>query len=164
VTMEAVAERAGVGKPTVYRLFADRHEVAMAALMDSDDVEQSRSGMPSIAKNPLRRWRQQLHQIVDRLGTSTGRHVASMIAAADRESEMAKAFRNHFVLARRAEGKALLLQAIDAGEIRSDVNLDVALDMMYGPLFFRLLLGHAALDAAFVDQLLAHVVRGLGSQ
>src|SRR5690349_1217514 len=38
VTMEAVAERAGVGKPTLYRSWPDRHAVAMAALM-ADDAE-----------------------------------------------------------------------------------------------------------------------------
>src|SRR6187549_231991 len=38
VTMEAVAARAGVGKPTVYRWWPDRHAVAMAALMEGDEA------------------------------------------------------------------------------------------------------------------------------
>ena len=36
VTMEGVAARAGVGKPTVYRWWPDRHAVAMAALMEGE--------------------------------------------------------------------------------------------------------------------------------
>jgi AcrR family transcriptional regulator len=165
VTMEAVAERAGVGKPTVYRWFADRHAVAMAALMaiDDDAYIASSGKLIAISQSPIRMLRKQLHSIVARFATSSGRHVASMIAAADRESEMAKAFRNHFVLTRRTEGRTLLQQAISVGDVRKDINIEVVLDAIYGPLFFRLLLGHAPLDAAFVDKLLHELIHGIGA-
>jgi AcrR family transcriptional regulator len=159
VTMEAVADRAGVGKPTVYRWWPDRHAVAMAALMDTDRAS------VRVAANPraLTALQKELVRIAERFATPTGRHVATMIAAADRDSELSKSFRNHFVLARRAEGKALLIQAIRQGEIRRGVALEVALDMLYGALFFRLLMGHAPLDAAFARRLLSEVLRGLKS-
>src|SRR6187549_1997869 len=98
VTMEAVAARAGVGKPTVYRWWPDRHAVAMAALMESETRERAVGKSDSA----LAGLRSQLRAISKRFATSTGRHVTSMIAAADSESELSKAFRNHFVLARRA--------------------------------------------------------------
>jgi hypothetical protein len=84
-----------------------------------------------------------------------------MIAASDVETEFSKAFRNHFVLARRAEGRVLLEQAIREGDVRSDLDIEVALDLLYGPLFFRLLMGHAPLDASFTDEVLSHALRGL---
>jgi hypothetical protein len=103
----------------------------------------------------------QLDAIVERFSTASGRHITTMIAAADPSTELAKAFRNHFVLARRAEGRALLTQAIDEGELRDDVDLEVALDLLYGPLFFRLLMGHAPLDHAFTTAVLRHALSGL---
>ena len=157
VTMEAVAARARVGKPTVYRWWPDRHAVAMAALMDTgagEDVEAS--GRSAIAA-----LRAQLRAVAKRFATSTGRHVTSMLAASDPESELSKAFRNHFVLARRAEGKALLERAKANREVRRDVDVEVALDLLYGPLFFRLLMGHAALDESFMDKVLDAAVRGM---
>lgn len=158
VTMEAVAARAGVGKPTVYRWWPDRHAVAMAALMAKETHERERSS-PSSALSALR---EQLHAIARRFATSTGRHVTSMIASADTESELGRAFRNHFVLARRAEGKAWLERAIEEGTLRTELDLDVALDLLYGPLFFRLLMGHAPLDQAFVDRVLDDALLGIG--
>jgi AcrR family transcriptional regulator len=166
LTMEGVAARAGVGKPTVYRWWPDRHAVAMAALMDGETRPRRRaSGKARSAGRgtAVAALRQQLRTIAARLGTPAGRHVTNLIAASDAEGELPKVFRNHFVLARRSEGRALLQQAVRAGEVRRDLDLEVALDSIYGPLFFRLLMGHAPLDARFTDRLLRHVLRGLAS-
>lgn len=158
VTMEGVAARAGVGKPTLYRWWPDRHAVTMAALM-SDAEPEATAKQP--AKDAIASLRKQLRNIAERFATREGRHVASLIAASDSDTELSKAFRNHFVLARRQEGHALLQQAIAAGEIRADVDIEVVLDLLYGPLFFRLLMGHAPLDLSFSDRLLQHALHGL---
>jgi AcrR family transcriptional regulator len=158
LTMEGIAARAGVGKPTIYRWWPDRHSVAMAALMESE------SAVPSSGSNnrsPMGALQRQLRKVVSLFATSMGRNVTTMIASADYDSELSKAFRNHFVLARREEGRSLLLQAIDRGELRPDANVEIVLDMIYGALFFRLLMGHAALDGALVKHLLEEALRGL---
>jgi AcrR family transcriptional regulator len=157
VTMEAVAARAGVGKPTVYRWWPDRHAVAMAALMDTPPGE----GVAASGGSAITALRAQLRAVAKRFATSTGRHVTSMLAAADPDSELSKAFRNHFVLARRAEGEAFLERAKANREVRRDLDVEVALDLLYGPLFFRLLIGHAALDESFMDKVLDAAVRGM---
>lgn len=147
--MEAVASLAKVGKPTVYRWWPDRHAVAMAALMEGDDERPRRKR----TQGSLEALRAQLEAIVERFKSPSGRHVAALIAAADANTELSKAFRNHFVLARRDEGLALLKDAVERGELRADLDLEVAVDVVYGPLFFRLLTGHAPLTASFVDRL-----------
>ncbi len=159
LTMEAVAERAGVGKPTVYRWWPNRHAVAMAALMDQ-------AALPKAAvrkRSPLRALEQQLLAVSETLVSRQGRNVTAMIAAADPDTEVAKAFRHHFVLARRSEGKAFLEEAVQAGELRAGLDVEVALDQVYGALFFRVLMGHAGIDAAFVRALVKQVVRGLAA-
>lgn len=157
VTMDSVAARAGVGKPTIYRWWPDRHAVAMAALMDADTAQPAEARK----RSAVAALREQLRTIAARFGTATGRHIASMIAAADRESELSKAFRGHFVLARRSEGRALLKRAVAQQEVRADLNLDVVLDLLYGAIFFRLLMGHAALDGDFVEQLVDETISGM---
>lgn len=157
VTMEGVATRAGVGKPTVYRWWADRHAVAMAALMDAPS-----GTSPGRRRSAVASLREQLRAVASRFSTPTGRHVATMIAASDPDTELSRAFRSHFVLARRAEGRSLLEQAIEQGEIRGDVDLDVVLDLLYGSIFFRLLIGHDRLDERFAERVLHQVLHGLG--
>lgn len=160
LTMEAVAQRAGVGKPTVYRWWPNRHAVAMAALMD-EAPPTARTARR--ARSALKALEQQLLGVADTLASRAGRHVTAIIAAADPDTEVAKAFRHHFVLARRGEGRAWLEQAVQQGELRAGLQLDVALDQIYGALFFRLLLGHAPVDPAFVRALVEQAVRGLAA-
>lgn len=156
VTMEAVAARAGVGKPTVYRWWPDRHAVSMAALMEAQPDARPAKRTRSVAQA----LQQQLIEVAETFTTRTGRNVATIIAAADSSTEISKAFRNHFVLARREEGRRLLAEGVASGELRRDLEIEAALDLLYGPLFFRLLLGHAPLDAAFARQLLRDWLRG----
>ncbi len=84
-----------------------------------------------------------------------------MIAASLGETELAKAFRNQFIAASRAHGRELLERAMRQGELREDLDLEVALDLVYGPIYYRLLVGHAPLDRAFTDAVLDQVLRGL---
>jgi len=157
VTVEGIAQRAGVGKPTIYRYWGNRYEVAMTALMDA-----SASAKPAPrASTPLEALRRQLRHMAELFGSPLGRGVTSILAAADANTEIAKAFRNHFIKARRDEGRAHLEAAIGRGDLRGDVDLELALDLIYGPLFYRLLMGHGALGPAEADVLLDTVVEGL---
>jgi hypothetical protein len=91
----------------------------------------------------------------------TGRSTVVLIAAAQNDSELAKVFRNRFIMKSRDTGRALLLRAIEQGAIRADADLEVALDAIYAPLYFRLSIGHGPLDAAFTDALLDTALEGL---
>jgi AcrR family transcriptional regulator len=160
ITMEGVASRARVGKPTVYRQFNNRYELAMAALLDaSEDIAVSTS-----CGDPLDSLRAQLRSMASLFASATGRNVALMLASGYGETEISKAFRSHFVQARREEGRVLLKRAIEAGQIRSRISVELVLDLIYGPIFYRLMLGHAAIDADFVSRLLDQLLHGMGAR
>jgi AcrR family transcriptional regulator len=160
VTIEAVAARSGVSKPTIYRTWPNAHAVVMAALMESPPAPSAvrRSG------SALAALRRQLRDIARTLASRTGRNVTMMLASADAETELSKAFRHHFILARREEGRQLLASAAAKGELRQDVDVDVTLDLLYGPIFFRILVGHAVADEGFCERLLDQLVGGLATR
>jgi AcrR family transcriptional regulator len=171
VTIEGIAARAGVGKPTIYRTWPNAHAVAMAALMESDDPGESAAAgkrTPEPAPKPNERsssalaaLRTQLHEVARVFSAPLGRSVTLMIAASEQDTELSKAFRNHFILARRNEGRAFLATAMSNGEIRKDLDIDVALDLIYAPVFYRLLIGHAPLTSRFIDDVLNLALQGI---
>ena len=157
VTMEAVAAKAGVGKPTIYREWPNAQSVAMEAFLDTTKPqEQGRK-----RGKALDALRDQLHSIIKTFSTPTGRNTAMMIAAAQNDSELAKIFRNRFIMGRREEGRGILRAAVQARELRLDIDYEVTLDLIYAPLFFRLLIGHGPLDKAYADAIFDAALKGL---
>ncbi len=158
VTVEAVAARAGVGKPTIYRTWPNAYAVAMAALISADGGSVKK--LPP-SKSALTQLKLQLRTVAAVFASRTGRQVTMMIAAAASETELSKSFRNHFILARREEGRSIVARAIGQREIRANINMDVALDMIYGPIFYRLLMGHGSLDGDFTDSVVEQALKGI---
>ena len=158
VTVERIATEAGVGKPTIYRHWPNAQAVAMDAFLEGARVsEGSGQGMA------IPELRRQLAAIAAAFASPAGRSTAAMIAAAQNDSELAKVFRNRFIMRSRETGRALLQRAIAEGTVRVDADLEVALDLVYAPLFFRLLIGHGPLDRAFTDALLDAALEGLST-
>jgi hypothetical protein len=65
------------------------------------------------------------------------------------------------MLQSRQRGRELLERAVETREIAPPADMEVALDLIYAPLYFRLLIGHGCLDGAFTDFLLHMALRGL---
>jgi AcrR family transcriptional regulator len=149
VSIEAVARHAGVGKPTVYRSWPNREALAMAALMASTERVADLRPTASVRDDLV----EQLQQVVRVFATPRGRAVALMVASSESDSELAKAFRNQVMQASRESGRTLLTRAVAEGAIAAATPIDVVLDMVYGAIFYRLLMGHARIDAGFADQL-----------
>jgi AcrR family transcriptional regulator len=159
VTMEAVARISGVGKPTLYRNWRNREELAMAALL-KDGAPKTSVRQTETATTDLLRH---VTRVVAAFANSRGRNAALMVASADPDSELSKAFRNQVMLASREEGKTIVLRGIKEGSLRRNINVDAAVDMIYGPIFYRLLVGHGLVNDAFAQALVTEALRGIAS-
>ncbi len=157
LTMEAVAARAKVGKPTLYRSWPNAQALAMAALIEAapDAPDDDGSG-PAIAA-----LRRQVRFVVEVFASRIGRSAAALVASASRDTEIFKSFRSQVILSSRTAGRALIKQAIGEGHVRPGVDIEAALDAIYGPVFFRVLVGHEGLDEQFADRLMDTVLEGL---
>jgi AcrR family transcriptional regulator len=157
LTVEAVARRARVGKPTIYRYWRNAQELAMAALLSRGDGQTLSEG--GSARCSLRHH---LCEVVAAFATNRGRQIALTLAASDGDSELAKAFRMQVILKSRETGRTFIEGGEATGELSTGGNIEVVLDMIYGPVFYRLLTGHAPLDRHFAEEIIDHVFRGIG--
>ena len=153
LTIEAVVAKSGISKPTVYRNWANAGELAMAALM-ADPAAPSGKADQDLAGS----LRSQMRALVTAFATTRGRQIALALAASDPESEMTKAFRNRVILSSRETGRRLIGDAVARSEIPAPADIETALDMIYAPVFYRLLVGHLPLDFHFADSLVTRAL------
>jgi AcrR family transcriptional regulator len=153
VTIEAIAAKAGVSRPTIYRYWPNAPAVAMAAFLEASGAPAART-----SRSPLAALRAQLHAVADAFAAPAGRSIAAMVAAAQSETELAKAFRNEFIARNRDAARVMLERCIAERLVVPPADIELALDLVFGPLFYRLLMGHAPITRGFVDQLLDAVI------
>ena len=139
LTIEAVAAASGTGKPTIYRHWANAQELAMEALIADAPTPDPPEG------DPLAALKAQLTRLAEAFATTRGRQITLALASADPDSEFTRAFRNRVILKARAAGRSLIEDGIATGRFAAPADIETLLDMIYGPLFFRLLAGHAPL-------------------
>jgi AcrR family transcriptional regulator len=162
MSMDDVAKRAGVSKATIYRWWASKELLALDALATEWALPTPSSGLDtgSLRGDLLARihpWLRQLNQ------KPYERIIAGLLAQTQTDPEFAKLYREHFVAPRREATRTLLLQAIDRGEIADDTNLEVTLDLLYGPIYHRLLHRHAPLNQRFAAQVIDAVIAAISS-
>lgn len=157
LTIEAIAAHAGVGKATIYRWWANKSFLVFDAFLMSTETHMYFLEKTSIREN----FRQQLHTLANVLNGTLGRTMIALVAESGEDSELAKAFYTNYLNPRREDAKMILERAIAQGEIQSTINIDVASDMLYGPIYFRILIYKKKVDAEFIDTLVNQVMKGI---
>jgi AcrR family transcriptional regulator len=160
MNMDDVAERAGVSKATIYRWWASKEMLALDALATAWALPTSGkwADTGSLRGDLLAHLRPWVKQVKTK---PYGRVIAALIAEAQVDPDFAKLYRENFILPRRAEARVLFVRAIERGEIAADVDFDVSLDLLYGPLYHRLLHLHAPLTDRFTQDVVDAVVKAI---
>lgn len=157
LTIEGVAARAGVGKPTIYRRWKTKPQLAMDAFLSGVSPEIAFPDTGSVKED----FREQMYKIVKLMNSSRGEILASVIGCGQMEDELICAFRENWLLPRREDAKRIFQRGVVRGELHRDADAEVAIDALYSPLFYRLLLKHLPLSENFVDDLIEIVIKGL---
>ncbi|MGA8271189.1 MAG: TetR/AcrR family transcriptional regulator [Candidatus Sulfotelmatobacter sp.] len=149
LTIEAVAAHAGVGKATVYRWWPDKAALIADAFARSTKRKLNFPDTGSVRTD----MSQQMRQLVKVFRGPRGRIVSAILAAGQSDSNVISAFRERFMMPRRQEAYATLRRGISRGELRKNVNMDLLLDSLYGPIYMRFLIRHDSLTPEFVEGL-----------
>ncbi|MGQ2995864.1 TetR/AcrR family transcriptional regulator [Variovorax sp.] len=157
LSIEGVASRAGVGKATIYRWWPHKGALAVEAYLTAV--------APSIAfpvtDDPRRDIEVQVHRLARVYRGQKGQTLRTIIGSGLADEGTMQLLSDGYLNPRRGVAKAALMRGVEHGVFRDDLDLERVIDAIYGPLFHRLIIGHAALDVAFIDTLLQIVLDGI---
>ena len=155
LSVEAIATKAGVGKNTVYRRWSCKAAIVVDTLLAKVNSESIFPDTGSVYED----LRQQMLGLVKALDGSLGPLMKAVIAECQSEPQVFETFRHRFVELRRTETKEVLRRGISRGQLSADTDLDLLMDTLYGPIYFRLLVSQAPLTQNFVGELLEFVLK-----
>lgn len=157
VSIEAVAREAGVGKTTIYRWWPSRPALLCDAFLHAIEptipFPEATTASDAIAK--------QMRSLVRAFQGEFGRLVRELLAETASDPEALKRFGERFVKPRRAVARHLIEKGIAQGEFCPDLEPEVVIDILYGPLYYRLLVQHLPLTEDFAVQLAATATKAL---
>ena len=156
-TIEAVAARSGAAKTTIYRWWPSKGALAIDSFLDLYQREapfpRTRSAREDLKAN--------LRLMAKIWGGRYGCIIAGIIAAGQSDPATIELYRERLVKPRREEGRRLLQRGIDNGEFRPDIDIEAALDALYGAFYGRLLAWLGPIDPAWAERICDTVLKGL---
>src|SRR5258706_8251575 len=156
LTIEDVAEHASVGKATVYRWWPNKAALIADAFASSTTQKLHFPDTGSVYSD----MSQQMRQLVKIFRSRRGRIVSAILGGGQSDRDLIAAFRERFLLPRRLEAYATLRRGIRRGELRGNIDMDLLLDSLYGPIYMRFLIRHDSLTPEFIDRLCDLVLSG----
>jgi AcrR family transcriptional regulator len=160
VTAEAIAERAGASKATLYRWWPNKAAIVIEAFREAVEPE-----LPFPDTGSLRDDIQtQVKNFARVLAGRGGKMLRAFIVAARSDREFAAAFRAIWSDPRRAAAKEMLKRSQGRGQLRGDADLDLVLDALYGPLYYRFLVKNELPSQKYAEALADLVLRGFAGE
>ncbi|WP_127498342.1 TetR/AcrR family transcriptional regulator [Paenibacillus glycanilyticus] len=159
VTVEKIAERAKVSKATIYKWWPNKAAVVMdgflfaaAARLPVPDTGVAFDDIVIHASN-----------LVRFLTSPEGRIIKDLIGGGQFDAGLSEAIRTRYIEPRRQEAGSLFERGVQRGEFNKDQDIALGIDLIYGPIFYRLLMTGGTLDDNYVKQLVANAFEGIRS-
>jgi AcrR family transcriptional regulator len=155
--MDAIAERAGVAKTTIYRRWPNK----AALVMDAFLVHVGKDTAFPPANRAIDSMKLQLKAQARAFRGKYGRLVKALVGESQFDPELAAVFSDRWRTERRRAAKQIIQRAIEEGDIRPNIDIDVAIDTLYAPLYYRLQIKSGPLSDEFADKVFDQVIAGL---
>ncbi len=154
---EDVAARAAVGKGAIYRRFRSKDDLVTAAVaaLVSEEIAVPDTGSTRADLLALMREAVELYG-----GSLPGRLMPNLVGAMAQKPELARAVRDGFLSGRRAALSEVLRRGVERGDLRPDLDVELALDVLGGPLFYRLLVTGGSIDEQLAEAVADLILRG----
>src|SRR6201996_6794180 len=160
ISMEEIARNAGVGKATIYKWWPSKAYVALDAFLRKANRMLPTPDTGSVRSDIL----EQIRALMVFYQSPAGHIMGQFIAESQIDREFALLFRKLFLKPRREAVGVMFDRGVERGEIAASLDRELVLDLMIGSAIFRMIVGHAPIEAKIADQMVAIIFEGLDNR
>ena len=157
VTILGIAAEAGVGRQTIYRWWPTKAAVLLEAITEFT--------LPEVSPPPTGIAEHDLRAVLRAsfvLAPVVGSVITGLMAESTHDSEFAAALQEQLLAPRRALVRKILADGQATGQVGHGIELDLAVDLAWGTMWYRTLSKHAPVDEALADELTEAIMRLAG--
>ncbi|MFC8597219.1 MULTISPECIES: TetR/AcrR family transcriptional regulator [unclassified Isoptericola] len=163
VTVEAIAARAGVSKKTIYRWWPSKGAVVLEALDDAANPSVDFPDTGDLRADLVAQMEGLLRGLLS--DARFGSALIGLIADTQHDAQLARGLVDDLFRPRVEDARERLARARAAGQMRPDADLDLVIELLYGPVYYRLLLHQGELQSADeLRTLVDHVLRSVAPE
>ena len=158
ISIEAISQKSGVAKTTIYRWWPTKAAVVLDAYIHTS--------VRQIQVPPKGSLDQRLKTFVGETcralrTSSAGPAMAALMVEAQNDPSIRDLFRDRWIASRREALRSILQQAQKPDQSAHASEVEISIDSIYGAIWYRLLNEHAPLSEKFATQLAEQVLAGL---
>lgn len=157
VTVDKIAECAQVSKATIYKWWPNKAAVIMDGFLYAASERLPVPDTGSAYDDILIHATNLTKFLTSREGTI----IKQLLGEGQFDSGLADAYRDRYFRPRRLEARSLLEKGVQRGELKKNIDIDICIDLIYGPIFYRLLVTGEPLDESYVQQLIVNAFEGI---
>lgn len=160
VTVEKIAERAGVSKATIYKWWPNKAAVVMDGFLSAASARLPVPDTGDVFDDI------QIHAVnlTRFLLSKEGKIITALVGEGQFDAGLAEAYRKRYFQPRRQEAKGILEKGIRRGQLRETLDVGLGVDLLYGPILYRLLVTGEPLDDDYVRRLVTSGFEGIRAQ
>lgn len=155
LSIEAIAKKAKVGKTTIYRWWPNKAAIVMEALMSQPGLQKPMS----TPVNNADAVKMQLDKLIHLLDSKNGEIIAQLFSEAQADEKAKEIFEQNFLAPLIDAIEYSVVQGQLEGEFRKTIDPKIAVDVLCGPVFFRLMSHGQDLDTEFRENFPVEVLR-----
>jgi AcrR family transcriptional regulator len=154
VTIDGIARKVKRARTSLYRRWPSKRALVAYAVVS--EMGQNPAADTGALRGDLEAA---VETLLNAFAGPLGQALAGLVADMAQDDELARLIREEVLAARRKSMREAFARARARGEVRSDLDIELALDMLTGPFYYRTLFGHAAITRRMTRDVVDYLLR-----
>ncbi len=155
VTVDGIALKSGVSKATIYKWWPNKAAVVLDGFFDASEMLLQIPDTGSAREDIYI----QVNNLAAFFTSSKGKIVTELIAEGQFDSNIASEYQKRYFQPRRLITRQILERGIDRNQVNKDINIELVIDIIYAPIFYRLMITGDMIDKDYIDKVLEQTLR-----